>query len=160
MKVYSIDKSSSDRNNAASFAYLAVYGRTPPVGFLPAQTFAETDMMESIEKDVHLKNKWVYVLNQIPNIRILSTCEGHGAKNVAHIILKYTGDEELSSVYERLISVEHGLRGTKIIALDTDIGICFVIAIYNWWREDKFNTKWEKWWKKIIPHIHVAVNYS
>lgn len=160
MKTVQIPSGYEDSANAFIYAYAGVYGRVPPKGFLPYTSDGETDVFEGIEKDIHLQNEWIKALNSIPNIQILSTCEGHENIILTHIIFTViNNDLNLDNIYDRLQKIPETLRGTKAVALETSIGICFCISIYNWYRSTGQNIKWTNWWTNIIPYIYIAVNH-
>ena len=129
-------------------------------GFLPLDNHSETDSWEHIIKDKHLKNEWISKLNNIPNVEVLSTCEGHGRDVITHIIFRVTDpNKDLEAIYDQLNSGQRELYGTKAIAIDTQVGICFCVAIYNWYRSNPdYNEAWTEWWESIIGHIDRAVN--
>ena len=158
MNIYKIE--SSDSNNAAVYSFIAVYGRIPMTGFLPLNNYNETDEWNNITKDKHLDNNWIAKLNSIKNIEILSTCEGHGRDVITHIIFRITDNtKEIEQVYNRLKECYRELYGTKVVVIDTQIGLCICVAIYNWYREnDEYNKAWIAWWNNIPSHIDRAVN--
>lgn len=156
MKIISLPANMS--MSSIVFSYIAVYGRTPPEGFLPIQTDSDEDEWNNIKKDIHLKNEWIEQLNTIPEIEILSTCEGHARYIVTHIIFLLKDQERIEEVYKKLKQLPTSIYATKIIPIQTSVGVCFCIAIYNWYREHMTdNSDWEKWWDNIIDHIKNSV---
>lgn len=157
MKIHTFENVS---NLSATVAYFGIYGRVPHEGYLPNSTDAEEDEWCEIKKDKHLKNKWLDVLNNIENIKVLSTCEGHNRYFPTHIIIEVLREDLTSDeIYNRLQKITNPrLRGTRVVAVNTKIGICYCITYYSWYRPLFNNYKWEQWWINIIPHIHIAIN--
>ena len=145
------------QNLAHLYSYYVIYGRIPHEGFLPFSVDCEQDEFDGIIKDIHLDNKWVNKLNKIPNIEILSSCEGHGRLILTHIIFKIKNEDEVENIYSRLINLPIQLKHTKIGMFKISIGICCCLTIYNWYREHSDNHFWKYWWENIIDHIEFAV---
>lgn len=157
MKIYPLYK----ENLSENAAYCGIYGRIPPKAYLPKSTDATEDEWNGILKDIHLKNKWLDVLNRIENIEVISTCEGHSQYFPTHIIIKILRDDLTNEeFYNRLIYTNYNacLRGTFVAVVKCYSDIYYCLTYYSWYRLNLNNYKWERWWINIIPHIHLAVN--
>ncbi len=158
MKIYTFK---NVENLSAAAAYFGIYGRIPPKRYLPKSSLPIEDTWNNILKDIHLKNKWLDVLNAIENIKVISTCEGHDYYFPTHIVIQVLRDDlKDDEIYDRLVSTKYNtcLRGTRVVAMNANHGLCYCLTYYSWYRLHFNNYRWERWWINIIPHIHVAVN--
>jgi len=153
--------SSTSKENAPSFAYKCIYGRYPssPIRGQSYQSvyrpYKGVDGI-TIFIDEHLKDKWIKDLNNINNIEIRSTCEGHDSTKVSHIIFR-PSNQDLDSI--DLIVNKLNTQDTKSMS---DVGngglIRICVAIKNWYRLNSDNSKWELWWDTISKKIDTVIN--
>ena len=153
--------SRTSKENAPSFAYKCIYGKEPSVPIRGQRydgSYRENKGRDgrTIFIDEHLKDKWIKDLNNINNIEIRSTCEGHNSTRVAAIIFRpSTQDVDDIDLIVRKLSIQN----TKAL---TDVGngglyrIC--VATKNWYRSNSDNSKWELWWDNIAKKIDQSVN--
>lgn len=152
-RLFRIRPSSTGKINAPTFAYKCVYGRSPITPIYPL--YLQSRMYNGLYVDLHLQDEWLNDLNNIDNIEITSTCEGHDSNHITHIIFRPVVQDVKSL---EMIKRKLNIGPTKCIF---DIGnggfyrVC--VAIKNWYRNDSNNENWEMWWKTISKKIKESV---
>jgi hypothetical protein len=147
-----------DKKPAPSLAYEVVYGKLPPNnrgGRYPGQ--AETKKWKGIEVDKHLKDKWLRDLNNIKNVEIRSSCEGHAEDWITYVVFRLEpyleSKENVEKVAQTLTNYDNVYSGYDIGQQNRPRIVCAAPLWYNGPDQDK----WEKWWDGIAKKIESAV---
>jgi len=143
-----------------SFAYELVYKKPAPPNRRGRPPFpVEHRVWKGLVVDKHLKDKWLSDLNNIPNVEIRGTCEGHNKDWVSYVAFrldpKYDDNKAfLKSVAKKLSQYPNTVCGYDI---GTQGRPRFVVATPLFYGCDK-QKEWENWWNNIARRINKAVN--
>lgn len=143
-----------------SFAYELVYKKPAPSNRRGRPPFpVEHKLWKGFTVDKHLKDKWLSDLNNIPNVEIRGSCEGHNKDWVSYVAFrldpKYDNDKAfLKSVTKKLSHYPDTVCGYDI---GTQGRPRFVVATPLFYGCDR-QQDWEKWWNQIARRINKAVN--
>jgi len=159
-KTKSTRRGRSDRKPSPSFAYELVFKKPAPPGRRGRPPFPiEHKNWDGIQIDKHIDNKWLNDLNNIPNVEIRGSCEGHNKEWVSFVAFrldpKYDDNKSfLNKVVSRLNKYPNTVAGF-------DIGMQgrprFVVTTPLYYKCDKQN-EWKKWWTTLASRINKSVN--
>ena len=135
------------QNYAHHYSYNTYYGRVPHLGYLPFSTHEDENKI-----DPNLKEDWILRLNNIKDITLFSTCEGHGRFLLTHIIFKINNLENISKFQTLLNNIPIPYTKFKIFNIN-HIGNIVTIVTYNWYRQDQDNAEWLVWWNSIVDYL-------
>jgi len=142
--------------NAPKFAYSILYNRIDPLFtgklYFSPKKLVELDNNEKIYVDEHLKDIWIRRLNNIKNIEIRSTCQGHDSKYITHIILR-PKNQNLEYIQNK-VSLLKKFPDTKCKESIGNGGLFRIgIVTKNWYRDGADNSKWNHWWENIVKYL-------
>jgi len=146
----------SNRVNAPELAYKTVYGHLPKNGLRGRIPGIQEKKYGDIYVDFHIDETILDQLNDIRNIEIRSSCEGHGPDRVAFVIFRLSSDKikDIDKIIENLR--KQGLKADYDIGNQGRYRIC--VATKKWYRENGNNDSWNQWWEKLPHLIENAVN--
>lgn len=109
--------------------------------------------------DIHLKTKWLDDLNNIPNVEIRGSCEGHDKEWVTYIAFRIDPKYDKSKSFLNKVSKQ--LSRDKNTVCGWEVGTQgrprFVVASPLYYGCEKQN-EWMRWWTTISKRIQKAVN--
>ncbi|MBA7604871.1 hypothetical protein ES703_11999 [subsurface metagenome] len=143
-----IIKQGIDWINSPTFAYQAVYGKSPDKP-LRGRSGSPKRIWNGTEVDEHLKDEWLKELDSIPEIEMRASDEGKNEERVAFIVFRMKDpkdDCKVQAVSDRLGKLE-GLYSKYDRGQEDRLRI--VIA-----GKTKYGDKgWEEWWKNLAGKI-------
>lgn len=155
-----LGKGGPKKKPSPSFAYELVFKKPVPLGRRGRPPFpVKHKIWNKLQIDVHLKNKWIKDLNNIPNVEIRGSCEGHNKEWVSYVAFrldpKYDNDKPfLKKVVSRLNKDKNSVAGFDV---GTEGRPRFVVATplyYGCENQDE----WKKWWSTLSFRLNKAVN--
>jgi len=158
MKVISefFQRGQAGRKNAPMLAWETVHGKPYP-GFKSGRVpNAKERSWNGIMVDTELKNEWLEALNNISQITVRSSCQGHKPEGEwpSFIIIRLKNESKVNKVVKQLhdgkftfCKAERGPQGF--------MRVCIATPLYA--KGSKHNL-WEKWWSTLPARIQKAVN--
>jgi len=156
---HEIGKGGAKRKPSPTFAWELVKGKKYP-GWRRGRPDFHTDEKpwRGMSVDAHLKDKWLADLNNIPNVEIRGTCEGHNSEWPTYIAFRISPKIENR---RKLNDVVKKLNRDKFTRCGYDIGTegrpRFVCASPLYYKGPD-QPAWVKWWNSIAVRINKAVN--
>lgn len=148
-----------DRKPSPSFAYEVVYGKPPPGvrrGRPPFPTKHKT--WNGMEIDYNLDIKVLEKLNNIPNVEIRGSCEGHNEDWVTYVAFRVSEKLEdkntLNRIKKKLNSYDNTFCGWE---LGVQRRPRFVVASKLYYSKDNYK-EWKSWWEKLPKRLDNSVN--
>jgi len=143
-----------------SFAYELVYNKPAPKNRRGRPPFpTEHKVWNGMEVDKHLKDKWLKDLNNIPNVEIRGSCEGHSDEWITYIAFRL--DPKFDKNKSFLNKVVSRLNKGKNTKCGFDIGTAnrprFICASPLYYKCKK-HVDWIKWWESLSSRLNKAVN--
>jgi hypothetical protein len=151
----------SGSENSPQFAYRIIYNKVNRslTGIL-YNSFRKLIILDDSQKiyvDENLKDSWIKRLNNIKNIIIRSTCEGHDSKHISHIIFR-PNIQNIEYIKDK-VKLLNALPDTNSKYDIGNGGLYRIgIATRNWFRKNANNSKWEKWWDNSINSLEQIFN--
>lgn len=144
------------KKNAPELAYETVYGRPPKNGLRGRAINTVEKRYKDIYIDQHLDEEVFDQLNDIRNVEIRSSCEGHSSDRPAFLIFRVSQNKikNIDKIVDNLH--KQGVQAKYEIGNHGRYRIC--VATRNWYRENADNREWENWWKNLPHVIENAVN--
>lgn len=151
----------SGRENSPQFAYRIIYNKInkilPGILYNSFRKLVILDNSQHIYVDENLKDSWIKRLNNIKNIEIRSTCEGHDSKYISHIIFR--PNIQNIEYIENKVKLLNSLPETKSKYDIGNGGLYRIgIATKNWFRKNANNSKWEQWWDNSVKSLEQIFN--
>ena len=153
-------RGASGRKPSPSFAYELVFKKPAPPGRRGRPPFpVEYKNWNGIQVDKHLDNKWIKDLNNIPNVEVRGSCEGHDEDWVSYVAFrldpKYDNNKSfLNKVASRLNKDSNTVAGFEIGMQGRPR---FVVATPLYYECDK-QDEWKKWWTTLASRLNKTVN--
>ena len=143
------------RKPSPTFAYELVYGKEIK-GWRTGRYLKphESRLWNGVEVDAHLKDKWLHDLNNIKEIEIRGSCEGHEKDWITYISFRFKNKKYENKEYlDRVVTV---LSSNKYTFAGWDIGMenrpRIVVASSLYYGHPK-QKEWEKWWDTLAFRI-------
>lgn len=144
-----------NRKPAPVAAYELIYGKRAPAGMrgrYPGNY--DEKKWKGMFVDVHLKDKWLNDLNNIKEIEMRSSCEGHDKNWVTFIGFRITTNKESSKKYLEKVKKNLNKGITKCMYEIGQQGRPrFIVAAKLWYGQPG----WEKWWSTLASRVKQAV---
>ncbi len=141
------------KKNAPTFAWETVHNKSYK-GFKSGRIPGSKEKLwNGIYIDYNLKEKWLKDLNNIKEIEIRSSCQGHPPKGEwpSFVIFRMIDNSKYN--VKNIVNKLHNGKDTFCkyeIGNNNQIRIC-VATLYYYGCEE--NNKWEKWWNTLSDKI-------
>ena len=148
------------KKNSPAFAYELIFNKPAPKNRRGRPPFpVDHKSWNGIQVDSHLEDKWIKDLNNIPNVEIRASCEGHDKDWVSYVAFrldpKHDNDKALfNKVVSRLNKYPNTVSGFDV---GTQGRPRFVVATPLYYGCKKSN-EWKKWWTTLSFRLNQAVN--
>jgi len=149
-----------DRKPSPSFAYELVFNKSAPSNRRGRPPFVTTHKMwNGISIDSHLEDKWLNDLNNIPNVEMRGSCEGHNKEWVSFVSFRLSPKFDNNKSF--LNKVVSNLNKDPNTVAGFDIGVQgrprFVVATPLYYGCEK-QDEWKKWWTTLASRLDKSVN--
>jgi len=149
------------RKPSPTFAYELIYGKSVPGGWRSGQCPLphKSKMWNGISVDEHLEKEWLNKLNNIKNLEMRGSCEGHSKDWVSYIAFRLAPKFDknksfLNKVCSRLNKYPYTKCGWDIGTEERPRFVCATPLYYNCDKQEE----WIKWWKQLPTNLNKAIN--